>query len=179
MGNTDGSLPSAQELSTLRLLNPGPEQRTRILQVQANADQQVRTQGLSAGLSYALAPMLTLSGNYTLSLLDRANLAAGFQSFYNTPRHKYNLNAAGTVARHLSYTHNYRWAEGHFYETSFAAGELPAYRAVDAYLGYLVSGLSTTVQLGGSNLFNSQNQSVYGGPNIGRNIYAGWLIDVK
>ena len=179
LGNTDGTQPTEAQLATLSLSTPGAGRLTRIIQIQTNADQAVRTQGTTAGLSYVFAPALTLGGNYSLSVLDRSNLPADFQDFYNTPRHKYNLSANGTVARRLSYALNYRWAAGHRYETPFAAGELPAASALDAYLGYALTQLHTTLQVGGTNLAGAPNTQVYGGPQIGRLAYAGLLLEIK
>ncbi|WP_046246428.1 TonB-dependent receptor [Hymenobacter terrenus] len=179
ISNVDGTAPSEDQLSTLNLAVPGAGQFTRIVQIQTNADQEVRTQGVTGGLSYSLVPALTISGNYSLSLLDRSNLPDDFQSFYNTPRHKFNVGANGAVTRRFSYALNYRWAEGHLYETPFAVGNLPEYSSFDAYLGYNVARLGTTIQVGGTNLFDAANTQVYGGPQIGRIVYAGLLVDIK
>jgi len=89
------------------------------------------------------------------------------------------VGANGLVARHLSYAVNYRWAQGHLYELPFAVGELKDYSAVDAYVGYAVPKLLTTFQAGGSNLLNNTNTQVYGGPNIGRLVFVGVLVDIK
>jgi iron complex outermembrane receptor protein len=52
-------------------------------------------------------------------------------------------------------------------------GELSDYSSLDTYFGYALPSLLMTGQAGGSNLLDSSNTQVYGGPNIGR------LVDVK
>ena len=185
IGNVDGSRPTQAQLNT-ELTRTFPEasfqvrgSATRVLQAWTNAAQEVRTQGASAGLSYTLVKPLTLSGNYSLNLLDRSRIAdADFQTFFNTPKHKFNLGASGTAGQ-LNYSLNYRWAQGHLYETPFAVGELSSYTSLDAFVGYTLPKLATTIQAGGSNLLDQNNIQVYGGPNIGRLAYLGLLVDIK
>lgn len=180
IGNRDGSEPSEAELqASLPRQFQGADQRTRIIQVQTNAEQQVRTQGAVLSLTFVAARTLNITGNYSLNLLSRDNLPQDLQSFFNTPKNKYNVGANGQVARRLSYAVNYRWAQEHFYETSFAAGQLSAYSSVDASLGYTVTRLGTTLQAGGSNLLNTNSLQVYGGPNISRIAYVGLLVDIR
>jgi len=178
IGNRDTSRPTAQQLG-LGSATSYTAGDTRVLQVWTNARQEVRTQGAAIGVSYNVVLPLTLTANYSLNVLDRNNLSNDFQTFFNTPKHKYNVGANGVVARNLTYAVNYRWAEGHLYETPFAVGQLSDYSSMDAYFGYAISNLSTTVQAGGSNLLDSNNTQVYGGPNIGRLVFVGLLIDIK
>ncbi|RTQ53776.1 TonB-dependent receptor [Hymenobacter gummosus] len=160
--------------------NPdGTRGTQRVLQVWTNASQEVHTQGASAGLSYNIVKPLTVAANYSLNVLDRSRIAdANFQTFFNTPKHKFNVGASGTAGA-LSYSVNYRWAQGHLYETPFAVGTLADYSSLDAFVGYSFPKLATTLQAGGSNLAGSTNVQIYGGPNIGRLAYLGLLVDIK
>jgi len=167
VGNADGSRPAS--------VTGG-----RLLQVWTNADQEVRTQGAALGLNYAFAPFLNLAANYTLNIQDRSDVQdAEFQTYFNTPKHKYNVGANGTVLTHVSYAVNYRWAQGHEYGLPFAVGQLADYSSTDAYLGYNFTKLGAILQAGASNLFNATNIQVYGGPQIGRLVYVGLQLDVK
>jgi iron complex outermembrane receptor protein len=182
IGNRDGSRPTDAQITTERARATPYQERTsqtRVLQVWTNARQQVQTQGAALGLSYNVNRPLTITANYSLNLINKDKLPEGFQTFFNTPKHKYNLGANGLVSRHINYSVNYRWAQGHLYEMPFAVGTLDDYSAVDAYVGYVIPKFYTTVQVGGSNLFNANNTQVYGGPNIGRLIFAGLLIDIR
>ncbi len=186
IGNRDGSRPSPEQLTTEagRVAPQSPFQEassnTRVLQVWTNANQQVRSQGAAVGLNYAFAPFLNVAANYTLNVQDgTAGQDSDFQTYFNTPEHKYNVGASGTLVSHLSYALNYRWAQGHEYGTPFAVGQLADYSTTDAYLGYNFAQLGLTLQGGGSNIFNTNNIQVYGGPQIGRLLYVGLQLDVK
>ena len=190
VGNRDGSRPTLGQLAfeASRSATKEPfgtpfqevSSPTRILQVWSNASQEVRTQGAALGLTYAFAPFLNVAANYTLNVQDRSDVTnAEFQTYFNTPKHKYNIGASGTVINHLSYSLNYRWAQGHEYGTPFAVGQLSDYSATDAYLGYNFVQTGLTAQAGASNLFNATNIQVYGGPQIGRLVYLGLQLDIK
>ncbi|RSK31148.1 TonB-dependent receptor [Hymenobacter metallilatus] len=167
IGNADGSRPATAASG-------------RVLQVWTNANQEVRTQGAALGLTYAFAPFLNIAANYSLNIQDRSDVQnAEFQTYFNTPKHKYNVGANGTVLNHLGYAFNYRWAQGHEYGLPFAVGQLSDYSSTDAYLGYNFVKLGTTLQAGASNLFNANNVQVYGGPQIGRLVYVGVQLEVK
>jgi outer membrane receptor protein involved in Fe transport len=182
LGNRDGSRPTAAQIKDEAMSGQPFQNRasaTRVLQVQANAAQKVRTTGGLVALTYAVAPALSLTGNYSLNILDTSNLPENFQTYYNTPKHKYNLGAAGQAWKGLNYSVNYRWAQGHLFESPFAAGRLESYSTFDAQLGYALPKLNSAVQVGASNLFNDRNIQLYGGPQVGRLLWAGLTLDVK
>ena len=149
---------------------------TRLLVVSSNLDLLVRTQGMLASLSYVASRNLTLSGNYSLNVLLNPSDEV---PFYNTPRHKFNFNVGGELNRRLGYSLNYRWAQAHRYESTFAAGSLAAYQTLDAQLRYALPKMGTTIDLGGSNTLNTNNIQVFGGPQIGRLVYIGLTTSIK
>ncbi|MCB2379014.1 TonB-dependent receptor [Hymenobacter sp. BT635] len=178
-GNVDGNRPTPAQIEEGL---PGFTDRTkptRIIFTWYNNARQVRTQGATLGLAYQLSKALNLTGNYSLNVLDRRTLPAGFQTFFNTPRHKFNLGAHGVVLHHLTYALNYRWAEGHRQELPFATGNIASYSSTDAYLGYALPALATTLQAGVSNLFNANNVQIIGGPQIGRLAFLGLLVNLQ
>ncbi|KUG06098.1 hypothetical protein ASU33_01655 [Solirubrum puertoriconensis] len=179
IGNTDGTRPSQQQLQTAQRANFGPGQPTRYLFVYNNNEQEVHTRGGAVGLTYYAAPALHLSANYSLNVLDRDNLSQGFVTFFNTPKHKYNVGAEGQIGQHFRYNVNYRWVESHLQEMPFTTGTISDYSTLDASAGYTLPKIGTTVQLGASNLLNNDNVQVYGGPGIGRLAYLGLLVDLK
>ncbi|GAB2946581.1 TonB-dependent receptor [Hymenobacter coalescens] len=179
VGNTDGSRPTPQQLQTAQSTNFGPGQPTRYLFVYHNNDQPVHTRGGAVGLNYYALRALHLSANYSLSVLDRKGLPADFVTFFNTPKHKYNVGAEGLVGKHLTYNVNYRWVEGHRQEMPFATGNIATYSTLDASVGYALPKLAATLQAGASNLLDTNNVQVFGGPRIGRLAYLGLLVDVK
>lgn len=179
VGNTDGSRPTPQQLAAgYSTAYTDQSQPTRVLYAYYNSNQEVHTQGVTAGLTYYFHKAFNLTGNYSLNVLDRGTLPADFQTYFNTPKHKYNVGANGQ-AGNLSYSVNYRWVQGHLQEMPFAVGTIRDYSTTDAYLGYTVPKLGTTFQAGVSNAFNANNVQVFGGPQIGRLAYLGLRLDVK
>ncbi|GAB2795356.1 outer membrane receptor protein involved in Fe transport [Hymenobacter luteus] len=179
VGNTDGSRPTPQQLAAgYSSAYSDQSKPTRVLYAYYNSAQEVRTQGVTAGLTYYFRKAFNLTGNYSLNVLDRSNLPEGFQTYFNTPKHKYNVGANGQVGN-LTYSVNYRWVQGHLQEMPFAVGTIRDYSTTDAYLGYTVPKLGSTFQAGISNAFNANNVQVFGGPQIGRLAYLGLRFDVK
>jgi iron complex outermembrane receptor protein len=181
IGNVDGSRPTAAQLvaaGSSRFQNPALP--TRVIQIASNVDQRVQSQGGGITVSYVFSPALTLAGNYSYNDLITKEFKAGTQSFFNTPRHKYNLTLDGqALERRLSYSLNYRWAASFLYESTFATGTVPVAQTVDAQLGYTIKAAHTTVQAGVTNLFDNYNLQVYGAPGYGRLGYFGLLFDLK
>ena len=182
IANTDGSRPTLVQIGAAAV-RPQPfqtqDQTTRVIQVQANAAQEVRASGGLLSLTYSPSKAVNVNGNYTLNVLDTSNLPENFQTYYNTPKHKYNVGVYGTLAKRFSYSANYRWAEAFLFESPFAAGQLGSTQSIDGQLNYAFPRLGTTVQVGGSNLGNARNVQVYGGPQVGRLVYAGLTLDLN
>ncbi|RZK23037.1 MAG: TonB-dependent receptor [Hymenobacter sp.] len=177
IGNVDGSRPTFGQLAVAAAGGfQNTQLPTRILVVSRNLDLLVRSQGALASVTYTATRALNLTGNYALNVL----LNSGSEvPFYNTPKHKFNAGAYGTLSRKLGYRLNYHWAEGHRYYSTFADGTLATYQSLDAQVHYALPALNTTLELGGSNLLNTTNVQVYGGPQIGQLVYAGLRVSVK
>ncbi|MCC3154092.1 TonB-dependent receptor plug domain-containing protein [Hymenobacter sp. BT770] len=181
IGNIDGSQPTTAQIGAAaggRFQNSALN--TRVIQIASNVDQRVQSHGAGLTLAYAVAPALTLNGNYSYNDLITKEFKAGTQSFFNTPRHKFNLGFDGqALDRKLSYNVNYRWVAAFLYESTFATGTVPQAQTVDAQVGYTLKSLHTTLQAGATNLFDAPNLQVYGAPSIGRIGYVGLLFDIK
>ena len=177
-GNTDGTRPTQQQLVAAQRVNFAPGQPTRLIYSYYNNDR-VNTQGGAVGLTYYATRAVHVSANYTLNMLDRAGIPDDFATFFNAPKHKYNVGVEGLVGQHLSYNLNYRWTQGHLQEMPFATGTIADYSTLDTYVGYTVPKAGVTLQLGASNLLNDNNLQVYGGPGIGRLAYVGLLFELK
>ena len=177
VGNVDGTPVTLGQLATFTNV---PGTTTRVIQIAANVDQKVQSQGAGLTLSYAFAPALTVSGNYSYNNLITKDFKVGTQSFFNTPKNKFNLGLDGqALDRTLSYNVNYRWVDSFLYESTFATGTVPTTQTVDAQVGYTVKSLHTTAQVGGTNLLDATNYQVYGAPSYGRLVYVGLLFDIK
>ena len=174
--STARPLTNPAELATTNL----PGSNVRVIQIAANVNQRVQSQGAGLTLSYAFAPALTVNGNYSYNDLITKDFKIGTQSFFNTPKHKFNLGFDGqALDRTPSYNVNYRWVDSFLYESTFATGTVATAQTVDAQVGYLVKPLHLTAQAGVTNLFDARNFQVYGAPSYGRLGYFGLQFDIK
>jgi iron complex outermembrane recepter protein len=170
-----GAAPGADGLTRYRLTDPTSD--TRIIQVWYNSSQKVTTQGVSLGLNYNFKKELNFSGNYSYNKIG--DLPDGFISYFNTPEHKFNLGIDGELMKKLNYNVNYRFQKGFTYEFPYDIGAIDDIGTIDASMSYKLSKLNSTIQIGGSNLANAYNTQVWGGPNLGRMLFAGLLFDIK
>ena len=181
IGNLDGSRPTAAQIGAaapFRFANSALP--TRVIQINTNVDQTVKSQGAGISVGYVFGPALTVTGNYSYNELITTDFQPGTLSFFNTPRNKFNLGVDGQLfERKLSYNANFRRVDSFVFESTFATGTIPTAQVVDAQFGYAVPKLHTTVQVGGTNLFDSTNFQVYGAGSQGRIVYAGLLFDIK
>ncbi|MBD2770449.1 TonB-dependent receptor [Hymenobacter sp. BT664] len=181
IGNVDGTRPTYQQVvdGYLSGFTDPSVSPARFIYTATNNSQEVHTQGATIGLTYYMSKAVNIGGNYSLNVLNKSSLPKGFITYFNTPKHKFNLLANGTVLRNLTYSVNYRWVEGHEQEMPFDIGRVSTYSTTDVYLGYAVPNLSTTFQAGVSNMFNGNNVQIIAGPQIGRVAYLGILLNVK
>lgn len=167
--------------------NAGPADRlrgTQAYRIAANAEDQVTTQGFSAGANYYFWDKYMLAGNYTWNVLNTATDDPIIPAF-NTPEHKYNLSISGReikvgVLKNLGFNITYKWVEGFLFEGSPQfTGFINNYSLLDAQVSYGFTKQGINLKIGASNLLNNQVFQVYGGPKVGRLIYASITYDLK
>ncbi|WBA44111.1 TonB-dependent receptor [Hymenobacter canadensis] len=172
ISKTDGSRPSPAELATLN--QPGSP--VRVVQTAYSISGTTGSGGAVADLTLAIAKPLAVNANYTYSFLDET--PAGELSYFNTPKHKYNLGLRGETGR-LRYSMDYRWVQGFRYETPFALGNVPTYSSLDASVAYTLGKSGLTLRGGGTNLADVHQVQIYGGPDLGRQVYMGLRLEVR
>jgi outer membrane receptor protein involved in Fe transport len=170
--------------------------------VAANAKSKVTTTGASIGFNYYLKKM-SINGNYSFNQLVSGEDDPIIPAF-NTPKHKFNLGLGAREVMlfgkvpHFGYGVNYKWIEGFLFEGSPQfTGSIPTYDMIDAQINIYVPTLKSTFKLGGSNIMgirplfakgvedrwqsarDNRNYQVYGGPRVGRLLYASILIELK
>ena len=138
--------------------------------VAANAKDKVSTKGFTLGLNYFVNQYLTINGNYSWNKLNKKGADDPIIPAFNTPEHKFNLgfgvrdvNLFG-ISRHWGFSTNYKWVEGFIFEGSPQFKEIPEIKA--------------NLKVGASNLLNNNAYQVYGGPRVGRMMYASILFDL-
>ena len=154
--------------------------------VAANAQDKVTTKGFTLGLNYFFNQYLTINGNYSWNKLNKKGTDDPIIPAFNTPEHKFNLgfgvrdvNVFG-VSRHWGFSSNYKWVEGFIFEGSPQfTGEVPSYSQLDAQINKAIPEIKATIKLGASNLLNNNSFQVYGGPRVGRMMYASILFELN
>ena len=152
----------------------------------ANASEKVTTQGFTIGLNYFLSQSITLNANYSYNKLNKSGTDDPIIPAYNTPEHKYNIGVSGRDINLLpnspnwGFSINYKWVEGFLFEGSPQfTGLVPTYSQLDAQINKSIPAIYSTLKIGASNLLNNFTYQVYGGPRVGRMIYASLQIDIK
>lgn len=178
-GREDGLLPSGRPLPTPTgdFAKPTSDRtRGRLIQVWANADQQVRTRGFLLATDYFQSKALHLTANYTWSWINE-NDVPGLILGFNTPTHKVNVGLHGQ-SRGWEYSAQYRYQTAYTFFMPFDEGRIAAFGTLQAQLGYQLPMLKSTLRLGATNLTNAQAISAYGSAAIGRVVYVGWVYGV-
>ncbi|PAP74985.1 TonB-dependent receptor [Rubrivirga marina] len=170
-GRETGDTPNPAELAAPPApSDPAYANRTRLLQVWTNADQEVTTQGFLASLEYRVDRAFIPTVNYTWSDIEEVDdLILGF----NTPEHKVNVGASGQIGPALGYGVNYRWVDTYDYAMPFAEGTIESHGVLDVQASYDVPTFGVTLLAGGTNLTDADNLSAYGAAPMGRILYAG------
>ncbi len=151
----------------------------------ANSTNTVTTQGISIGINQYFLKRFTANGNYSYNKLLKADENDPIIPAFNTPLHKYNLGLSGRdlefmKIKNIGFSINYKWVQGFQFEGSPQfTGFIPSYGLLDAQVNYLIPKINTTMKVGGSNVLKNEHYETYGGPIIGRLIYASLVYEFK
>jgi len=153
----------------------------QVYRYSSNTSNVVKTQGFSIGLNYFISPYFSLSGNYSYNSLRKTVEEDPIIPAYNTPEHKFNagisgrnlLNSKSPFLGGIGFAVNYRWVQGFQFEGSPQfTGYVPTYDMVDAQINVHLKKANTIIKLGATNLLNAVHVEAYGGPGVGRVLYA-------
>jgi len=154
--------------------------------VAANAKDKVSTKGFTIGMNYFLNQHITINGNYSWNKLNKEGTDDPIIPAYNTPEHKFNIGFAArdlsliSNSHHWGFSINYKWVEGFIFEGSPQfTGEVPSYAQLDAQINKEIPSVHATFKIGASNLLNDLTYQVYGGPRVGRMMYASLQFDIN
>ncbi len=144
-------------------------------QLISNLDGQVQTHGFALGLTYNLPSNFVITGNATLSHMDKAPYG---RTLYNTPRYRTNLGISNRkVFKNTGFSVNWRWADSYMWQSLFGDGMLTANHNLDAQVSYRFTKMGTTLKIGATNALNHRHTEVYGGPTTGGIYYASLVFD--
>lgn len=154
-----------------------------IFRFSANAQSITYTTGFSSTFTYYLNEAFTVNGNYSwnkIFMVEEDPLIPA----YNTPEHKFNLGFSGYdfdlgKLKHLGCGVSFRWVEAYTYESSPQfTGEIPAQINLNAQIGKGFPKLGSIFKISATNLLNRRQNGLYGGPRVGRFIFASWQFSI-
>lgn len=157
----------------------------QVWRIATNAKDMVLTYGAAIGVNYYFIKNYSLNGNYSWNVLNRMGSNDSIIPAFNTPEHKFNIGISGYdikigKQRGFGFNVNYKWIQGFLFEGSPQfTGYIPSYSLLDAQVSWEIQKIATTFKFGGSNLISKRNFQAYGGPGIGRMLYASVLINIS
>ncbi len=159
-----------------------------VYRIATNSQEKITTQGISLGVNYYIGNHYALNGNYSWNALTKKSNDPIIPA-YNTPENKFNLGFQGrdiTISywkkkfTGFGFNINYKWIQGFLSEGSPQfTGNVPSYGLLDAQVNKLILKEKVTIKIGASNLLNNEVLQVYGGPFVGRMIYASLSLDIQ
>ena len=156
----------------------------QVYRVAANSPDMIMTYGASVAINYYFVRSFSLNGNYSWNKINKLGSTDPIIPAYNTPEHKFNVGIGGNAIKikntqGLGFNVTYKWIQGFRFEGSPQfSGEIPTYSMLDAQVNWEEKKIYTTFKLGASNLVSKRNFQAYGGPGIGRMVYASVLVDI-
>ncbi|MGI8598497.1 MAG: TonB-dependent receptor [Chitinophagaceae bacterium] len=131
-----------------------------------NTDTEVKAIGWGVSANYLLGKGFELSANFSSDRLQ--DVPAGFVSFFNTPKWKYNIGISNNnIAKGVGFNLHYRRQDDVFWEGTFGTGLVPAYGTLDAQVNYKLPNSNNMLKIGGANITNDYYQSAFGNPRVG------------
>ena len=155
-----------------------------VFRIATNSREKITTQGLSVGVNYYIGNQYALNGNYSWNALTKKSTDPIIPA-YNSPENKFNIGFQGrdiAIKKFtgLGFNINYKWIQGFMSEGSPQfTGRVPTYGLLDAQINKYIEKAKLTLKIGAANLLNNKVLQVYGGPFVGRMIYASLSLDIK
>ena len=153
----------------------------RAFSVYTNVPETLTSTGWSMGSEYETPEGLTLGANLTKSSFDADEAVEnnpGFLPGFNLPGTRFNLYGMHPkVVKNLGFSLNYYYSSAYTWQSPFGQGEIDSHGVIDASLMLGIPEINTHLKIGASNLFNSEYQSIYGGPRIGAQYYLTLIFD--
>ena len=158
-----------------------PGSKVHAFQLYTNAPDKVSANGSSLALTYMMQKGYTVGGNLTWSSFHLRNANPNNIAAFNTPEWAANMSFGNSNAfRNFGFNLVWHWQDAFDWYSTFNGtrpGRIAAYSLVDLQLNKKLSGGTSMIKLGASNLFNNRVYQAYGSPAIGALYYASVLVD--
>lgn len=171
--------------TTLQLINAATR---NVYFYPVNSPTQLKNAGWAIGLDYVLPGNFMIGGNVSSNyLMNRDQIPAGFVTFFNTPKYRYNVTLGNRNIRGTGFGFNvvYRAQESFLWEGSFGNAEatnrqqtiVPAYSTLDAQVSKKLTSLNSILKIGGTNLTGKLYTQAWGNPSVGALYYVSLTFD--
>lgn len=147
--------------------------------ISVNAPGTVDVNGWGASAEYLLPKNFSVNANVYSDVIG--DLPAGFVSYFNTPKTRFNAgfsNSGFGKESRFGFNALYRWVDTFMYEGTFAVGQVPSYSTIDAQLSYKFIKSKSILKIGGTNILNKYYVNGFGNAQIGGLYYMsfGWNV---
>lgn len=168
------SLPSAGTTNPAALLSSATRQ---VYSTVLNIPGSPTATGFGIGFDILLNKGYVFKASYATDTLR--NVPAGFDSYFNTPRHRYNFGLSNSnVYKGFGFNVVFRHQSRYFYQATFGGDMVPFNRTVDAQISYRPAHSKILWKIGGSNILNKYYRSAHGNPMIGGMYYISFGYNV-
>ena len=172
-------------VSTLQLISGSTR---NVYSYPVNSPTQLKNAGWAIGVDYLLPANYTIGANVSSNfLMDEASIPAGFVTFFNTPKYRYNLTLGNRNIGGSGFGFNvvYRAQDSFLWEGSFGNTQatankqtiIPAYSTLDAQVSKKLTGLKSILKVGGTNLTGKLYTQAWGNPSVGSMYYVSLTFD--
>ncbi|TCD02161.1 TonB-dependent receptor [Pedobacter frigidisoli] len=143
--------------------------------VPINAEGEVTSYGGALGLDYLMGKW-NVSGNVSYNQIG--DLPENYINDFNTPKIRYNLGLGNReIIKNFGFNISYRWQDQFYWNSSFSAGQVPAYSTLDAQVSLKIPSVMSSIKLGGSNIMNKYYITSYGNPAAGAIYYLAFTFN--
>ncbi|MFM6954642.1 MAG: TonB-dependent receptor [Sphingobacteriaceae bacterium] len=140
-----------------------------------NNPDKVKSYGFGIGADY-LVNDFKFSGNFSSDRLQESTSV--LESEFNTPKFRYNVGVSNSnLYKNVGASVSYRYQGGYRWQSSFIAGDVPAFGTVDAQVNFRFPVQKLTLKFGGSNLLNKYYRTNFGNPMVGAVYYVSFTFD--
>ncbi len=148
-------------------------------QVYSNAEVDISSYGVTAGVDAKVFNNFDVGVNYTFAEFDFDQAAfPDFRPGFNTAKHKVKASFGNTALfENFGFNINYRWSDSFFWQAPFADGDVPAFSVLDAQINYEVPSIKSIFKVGGSNILNEEYFTAVGTGLVGAIYYVSWTIN--
>ncbi len=161
---------------TLHAISTG---NTRVYQLYTNTKLEIESYGIGVGIGTKVFGNYDLTANYNYAefKFDLAKAEPGFESSFNTPKHRVKVSFGNeSLFQNFGIHISGRWNDEYKWESTMADGMIAATTVIDAQINYALPKWKALFKIGAANLGGKEYGQVLGAGAIGSQYYASWTF---